>query len=234
MTLATFLLIGIFCIAPVVPLVASRYHGPPSGSENQTGTASGTQDQNTASPATTSNTSQTPAPATPGKTPAQTQPSTTKRPRRTKKATASDCKSAPAATQGASGSSSSTPASNSATAGKDSAAATSNAPTNCPPSKVIIRQGGTSDQSIELAGGATGNQASDQRDAANQMVGTTEANLKKIAGQQLSPERQDMVKQIRQFMEQSKKAAGDGDLDRARTLAWKAQVLSEELVKPAQ
>jgi hypothetical protein len=99
---------------------------------------------------------------------------------------------------------------------------------------VIVRQGGTSDQSIELAGGATGNQASDQRDAANQMVGTTEANLKKIAGQQLSPEQQDMVKQIRQFMEQSKKAAADGDLDRAHTLAWKAQVLSEDLVKPAQ
>jgi hypothetical protein len=66
------------------------------------------------------------------------------------------------------------------------------------------------------------------------MLGTTESNLKKIAGQQLSSDQQDMVKQIRQFMEQSKAAVADGDLDRARTLAWKAQVLSEELVKPAQ
>jgi len=66
------------------------------------------------------------------------------------------------------------------------------------------------------------------------MLGTTEANLKKIAGRQLTPDQENMVNQIRQFMEQSKAAAGDGDLDRARTLAWKAQVLSEELVKPAK
>jgi hypothetical protein len=66
------------------------------------------------------------------------------------------------------------------------------------------------------------------------MLGTTEANLKKIAGQQLSSNQQDMVTQIRQFVAQSKAAVADGDLDRARTLAWKAQVLSEELVKPAK
>jgi hypothetical protein len=66
------------------------------------------------------------------------------------------------------------------------------------------------------------------------MLGSTEENLKKIAGRQLSSDQQDMVNQIRQFMEQSKKAVGDGDPERARTLAWKAQVLSEELIKPAQ
>jgi hypothetical protein len=66
------------------------------------------------------------------------------------------------------------------------------------------------------------------------MLGTTEANLKQIAGKQLTSAQQEMVTQIRQFMEQSKAASGDGDLDRARTLAWKAQVLSQELVKPAQ
>ncbi len=106
-----------------------------------------------------------------------------------------------------------------------------NPATNCPPSKIIVRQGGTSDPSIELAG-AAGTQTSNQRDAANQMLESTEANLKKLAGRQLSSEEQDMVNQIRQFIEQSKAAAGDGDLDRARTLAWKAQVLSQELVKP--
>jgi hypothetical protein len=66
------------------------------------------------------------------------------------------------------------------------------------------------------------------------MLATTESNLKKIAGQQLNSNQQDMVSQIRQFMEQSRAAVGDGDMERARTLAWKAQVLSEELVKPAE
>ncbi len=66
------------------------------------------------------------------------------------------------------------------------------------------------------------------------MLAETESNLKKISGQQLNSNQQDMVSQIRQFMAQSKAAVGDGDMERARTLAWKAQVLSEELVKPAQ
>jgi hypothetical protein len=63
------------------------------------------------------------------------------------------------------------------------------------------------------------------------MLGTTDANLKQIAGRQLSATQQAMVNQIRQFMDQSKAAVVDGELERARTLAWKAQVLSEELVK---
>jgi hypothetical protein len=64
------------------------------------------------------------------------------------------------------------------------------------------------------------------------MLETTDANLKKIAGRQLNSNEQDIVSQIRQFMSQSKTAAGQGDMERARTLAWKAQLLSEDLVKP--
>jgi len=65
------------------------------------------------------------------------------------------------------------------------------------------------------------------------MLGATEENLKKIAGRKLSSNQQDVVNQIHQFMEQSKTATAAGDLNRARTLAWKAQMLSEELAKPA-
>jgi hypothetical protein len=64
------------------------------------------------------------------------------------------------------------------------------------------------------------------------MRAATEANLKKIADRQLTPAQQDMVNQIQQFMDQSKNSVQSGDLDRARTLAWKAELLSEELVKP--
>jgi hypothetical protein len=64
------------------------------------------------------------------------------------------------------------------------------------------------------------------------MLGATETNLKKIADRQLTPTQQDMVTQIHEFMDQSKTAVQSGDLDRAHTLAWKAQLLSEELVKP--
>jgi hypothetical protein len=102
----------------------------------------------------------------------------------------------------------------------------------CPPKKVIVRQGGTSEPSIQLAGGPAITQTSNQPDPATQMLDTTEANLKKLAGKQLTANQQDMVSQTRQFVQQSKDAVEAGDLERARTLAWKARVLSEELVKP--
>lgn len=65
-----------------------------------------------------------------------------------------------------------------------------------------------------------------------QLLETTEENLKKISGQQLSSEQQETVTQIHQFMQQSKAAAANGDSERARNLAWKAELLSEDLVNP--
>jgi hypothetical protein len=111
---------------------------------------------------------------------------------------------------------------------------TKSAPTPCPPPKIVVRQGGTSEPSIQLAGGTSGNRTSSERDTANQMLDATRANLKKIAATPLTTSQQDMVNQIHQFMDQSKAAVDLGDLDRARTLAWKAQLLSEELVKPKE
>lgn len=80
-----------------------------------------------------------------------------------------------------------------------------------------------------MAGGA---QVSQNRADANQMLGSTEANLKKIAGLQLSEAQKDTVVQIRQFVDQSKEALASGDAERGKTLAWKAQLLSQDLVEP--
>jgi hypothetical protein len=83
-----------------------------------------------------------------------------------------------------------------------------------------------------LAGGAIGDQAAQQRHTANEMLSATELNLKKIDETKLTTSQQDMLSQIHQFMDQSKSAISAGDPERARTLAWKAQLLSEELVTP--
>ena len=83
-----------------------------------------------------------------------------------------------------------------------------------------------------MAGGPSVDAAAEKREAINKLLGTTDQNLKKASEQQLSSVQQDTVRQTRQFMEQSKKAMADGDLERARTLAWKAEVLSEDLVNP--
>lgn len=95
----------------------------------------------------------------------------------------------------------------------------------------MIRNGGSTEPAIKLVGGTDAQHASDQQ-STEQMTNTTEENLKKIASRQLNPSQQDMVSQIKQFMEQAKTAVTAGDAERGHNLALKAQLLSEELLKP--
>jgi hypothetical protein len=103
---------------------------------------------------------------------------------------------------------------------------------DCSPQKKVVPQGGTTDPDPQLAGGASGQKASQERSTSSDLLGRADENLKKIASRQLTPAQQDEVAQVHQFMAQSKAATADGDLDRAHTLAWKAQMLSEELLSP--
>ena len=106
------------------------------------------------------------------------------------------------------------------------------APKDCPPPKIIVRRGGSKEPNIQLAGGPTAEQSAQQRNAINELLGISDQNLKKAAEMQLSAAQRDTVLQTRQFMQQSKAAMTAGDFERARTLAWKAQLLSEDLAKP--
>ncbi len=222
MNLAERFLVSIFCIVPTVSLLADRPGDTPT-SWNNSIQAEGKQDQGTTAPAQPpSNTVPPPPSVAASPSSGQNPHSPKKRRRPRKKVRARNCSALAPAGQSSLSSSAANPSAGTGTAGSK----------DCPPSKVIVRQGGTAEPAIQLAGGAAS--ASPQKDTGNQMLVTTEANLKKIAGRPLSSDQQNMVNQIRQFMEQSKAAVGDGDLDRARTLAWKAQVLSEELVKPAK
>lgn len=144
-----------------------------------------------------------------------------------KKASTSGCDNASTVSPAQSGNSGTSPANP-----KDPSAAQNAAPSashNCPEKVVVVRHGGTAEPSIQLAGG---DQESQKRNDANQMLGSTEANLEKISSIPLSPEQQDTVSQIKQFVDQSKAALAAGDLERGHTLAWKAQLLSQDLVKP--
>ena len=109
---------------------------------------------------------------------------------------------------------------------------TPQAPKPCPPPKIVVRQGGISEQSIQLAGGSAGEAATQKRDAANRMLAATDDNLKQITGRQLATAEQDSLSQIRQFVDQAKAALTAGNLERAQTLAWKAKVLSDDLMNP--
>lgn len=97
-----------------------------------------------------------------------------------------------------------------------------------------MQQGGTAEPSIQLAGTAGGEGDSQQRDATNQMLGATDKNLRNLLTDQLTASQKESVRQIRQFIEQAKTFLDAGDTERARNLAWKAELLSEDLVKSQQ
>jgi hypothetical protein len=214
MTLAVLLFVSTFFTASAHPV-----EGYSSATQSVAGQSGAAQAQNPPS-------SPSPTPSAPAQTPAAKKPAAGKAVTHKKKASTPNC--TPASATGTQ--SSAAPAD--ATGNQN--AATPSAPTNCPPTRKIVRQGGTSEPSIQLAGGAEGDKAAQQLNSANEMLASTEENLKKIAGQPLNSDQQDAVNQIRQFMDQSKKAEAAGDLDRAHALARKAQLLSQELVTPPQ
>jgi hypothetical protein len=229
MTLAVILFVSILCPSAHMPRVATRPSADQSTPADKPASAPVTQDSSP-SEQSSSPTKATASPQT--QTPSAKKPATARPRRKKKKQAASNCVPTSSATAPApSTASPSNPAQNPATAGTSNPPPAT-APTVCPPPKTVVRQGGTSEPAIQLAGGAVGDQAAQQRHTASEMLGATELNLKKINGAQLTANQQDMVKQIHQFMDQSKGATSAGDLERARTLAWKAQLLSEELVSP--
>jgi outer membrane biosynthesis protein TonB len=64
-----------------------------------------------------------------------------------------------------------------------------------------------------------------------QLNDSTEANLSGLR-RKLSPPEQTTVSQIRDYLSQSGQATKDGDVMRARNLALKAHLLSDELARP--
>jgi hypothetical protein len=97
--------------------------------------------------------------------------------------------------------------------------------------KVVVRNGGVKDESAQLAPGMSKEQALHSRETTAQLLATTDANLKYVAGRQFTSQQQSLLDQIHTYIRQSKEASDSGDLTRAHTLAYKAHLLSDELRK---
>jgi hypothetical protein len=217
-------ILGIYLLAPVTSLAAGtllvreQVRSSPSGTAADS-TAPQAQDSSTApqEPEKSSVPSAQPAPATTPPQPSQGPSTTHKRRWHRKRSATTACPNSTAAAKGA-----------------DAAGATdSQKPSgDCPPAKTVVRDGGTSEPTVQLKGSGSTGRGSHQGETAEQLLASTENKLKKAEEQKLSSNQLEMVNQIRQFMDQSKAAAAAGDLDRARNLALKANLLSDELVKP--
>jgi len=97
---------------------------------------------------------------------------------------------------------------------------------------VVVRNGGSSDKQGQISFSATDQQTLEKRKNTDTLLHATATNLQQISTKQLNPSQQDMVKQIHNYMSQSKEATRTGDIQGAYNLAVKAHLLSEELVKP--
>ncbi len=97
--------------------------------------------------------------------------------------------------------------------------------------KTTVREGGTTETGTQLAADLPQSEAIHQRQSTAQLLSATDANLTIIGKRTLSKDEQAMVQQIRTFMQQSRAADADGDTERAYTLAYKAHLLSAEMVK---
>ncbi len=97
------------------------------------------------------------------------------------------------------------------------------------PRKIVVRDGGTSEPRTQLS--PTSQQAMDTRQNTDQLLASTQANLKSMSGRTLSANQQATVDQIKMFVEQANSALKDGDLQRGHNLAMKAHLLSDDLLR---
>jgi hypothetical protein len=103
-------------------------------------------------------------------------------------------------------------------------------PPSATPTKKVVANGGTSETEIQISPRMSDKQQADERQKISNLIWAAETNLQKVSGRTLNDSQEEMAQQIRMYMEQSKQASGQGDLQRAKNLASKADLLSVELV----
>jgi hypothetical protein len=101
------------------------------------------------------------------------------------------------------------------------------------PRKVVIHHGGTSDPVSEIVPGITLEEANRQRESAEQLLTASDTSLQQLAAHKLNAKQEETVIQIRQYMDAARNAlkGNNSDTQRAHTLALKAYLLSDDILK---
>ncbi len=102
---------------------------------------------------------------------------------------------------------------------------------NVPP-KIVVKPDGAEPSATpgQISPGSPNSDVSHDQANTEQLLQSSESNLNNIK-RQLSKDEQAIVTQIRDYMNQSRQAIKDNDLVRARNLALKAHLLSDDLAK---
>jgi hypothetical protein len=99
------------------------------------------------------------------------------------------------------------------------------------PRKIVVREGGASEPAAQIAPDMTPEEAARQRKTAEQILSSTDDQLKRLAERSPDVWQQETIAQIHNYMDGARSALKEGDLRRASTLAQKAHLLSEDLIK---
>jgi outer membrane biosynthesis protein TonB len=179
-------------------------------------------------PGTTTQKEPTQPAATPPSTSAPAAPSTATTPKPKPKRAPKPPKQEPSAT--ATNGNGQTAAPKTAPETPSTTASTTTPPAATPPPKVVVQDGGEGGETPSGQISTGGNNHSESRQSVEQLLQSTDSNLRSIS-RPLNDEERAMVEQIRNYMAQARVASTDGDLTRANNLALKAHLLSDELVK---
>ncbi len=99
------------------------------------------------------------------------------------------------------------------------------------PHKVVIRRGGALEPNARISPDLPPEEALKQRQTAEEMLVAAADRLKMLAERTLEPSQQETTTQIRNYMEKARAALKEGDTQRGHTLALKAYLLADDLVK---
>ncbi len=99
------------------------------------------------------------------------------------------------------------------------------------PPKAVVPEGSNPQAQGQLTAQLSRQETLHDQLNTSQLLQATENNLGILSKRQLSDADQSVVQHIRSYVQQSREATQEGDVERAYNLAFKAHLLSDELVK---
>ncbi|MGA9527911.1 MAG: hypothetical protein WBS24_07345 [Terriglobales bacterium] len=99
------------------------------------------------------------------------------------------------------------------------------------PKKVVVRRGGASEPSAQIVTGMTPQEALARQQEAEKALDAADESLKRVLGRPLDAQQEETVSQIHNYIGHARSALKEGDISRGYTLAVKANLLAEDLVK---
>lgn len=99
------------------------------------------------------------------------------------------------------------------------------------PRKIVVHEGGETEPSAQIVMGMTAEEASSQRQEAEKFLDAADEDLKRVIGRSLDAQQQETVSQVHNYVRSARSALKAGDISRGHTLASKASLLADDLVK---